>query len=293
MAPRKKRDLEEEHENHDRWMVTYADMVTLLMVLFIVMFAISQVDEDKYSALKQSLTAGFGGTAMVAAGPQSVLDPAGNVAITRPDPNALRDLSPAQREAVEAEIIDRERKRISRAYGDAQAEADRLLDLRKRLNRALRAQGLQNDVVATIDRRGLVVSLVSRHVVFRAHHASLTPRGTNVVNTVAKVLRTIPDPIQVDGHTNQAPVQPKYYATDWDLSAARSVTVLRHLNEKQGIAADRLAASAFGQEKPLLDPSKDESRRINKRVDIVVLSSLPAESRELLEQAAKERGGRT
>lgn len=292
MAARKRRELEEEPENHERWMVTYADMVTLLMVLFIVMFAVSQVDDSKYQALKQSLSVGFGGETVLT-GPQSLLDNAGSTAIAPLTPTQHRDLTPEEREMVETELAKVERLRAQRAYGDAQAEADRLLELRKKLNRSLRAQGLERDVVTTIDRRGLVVSLVSRHVVFRAHHASLTPRGTEVVDTVAKVLRPLPDPIQVDGHTNQVPVQPKYYATDWDLSAARSITVLRHLNENQGIAAERLTASAFGQEKPLADPAEDGSQRINKRVDIVVLSSLPAESRELLEQAAKERGGRT
>ncbi|GGD21333.1 OmpA/MotB family protein [Nocardioides daphniae] len=293
MARRKRRELEEEHENHERWMVTYADMVTLLMVLFIVMFAMSQVDEEKYDALKQGLAAGFGQSATVMDGSRALLDNKGSAPVT-PLPNEDDpDLTAEQRQAVEAAVTRKEQLRQQRAYGDVQAEVDRLLEIRRRLERAIRGAGLERDVVTTIDNRGLVVSLVSRHVVFEANRAELTPRGTKVVNTLSKVLRRIPDPLQVDGHTNQVPVKPKYYATDWDLSAARAITVLRHLDETQGIEGSRLTASAFGHEKPLVDPDKPGSQRINKRVDIVVLSSLPAESRELLEQAAKQRGGRT
>lgn len=292
MARRPRRELEEEHENHERWMVTYADMVTLLMVLFIVMFAMGQVDEDKYQALKQSLAAGFGQSAAVMSGSEALLDNAGSNAAKPVAPDASDDLSPEQQAAVSTAVARQEQLRRQRAYADAQAEVDRLLEIRGRIQRVLRAEGLERDVVTGIDDRGLVVSLVSRHVVFEANLAELSPRGTQVVDTLARVLRRIPDPLQVDGHTNQVPVQPKYYATDWDLSAARSITVLRHLNERQGIRAERLTAAAFGHEKPLIDPAKPGSQRINKRVDIVVVSSVPAQTRELLEQAAEERGGK-
>lgn len=293
MAARKRREPEEEHENHERWMVTYADMVTLLMVLFIVMFAMSAVDEKKYAALKEGLSAGFGRSAVVMDGSESLLDNAGSSAVKSLTPEQYMAFSPEQKAAVADEVSRQEQMRAQRAYGDAEAEADRLLDLLERIKQVLKAEGLEEDVLASIDRRGLVVSLVSRHVVFDANRADLTPRGKKVVDTLSRVLRRVPDPLQIDGHTNQVPVKPKYYDTDWDLSAARSITVLRHLNENRGIKADRLTASAFGHEKPLIDPKKPGSQRINKRVDIIVLSSLPAESRELLEQAAEQRGDRT
>ena len=222
MATRRRRVPEEEHDNHERWMVTYADMVTLLMVLFIVMFAMSQVDDEKYAALKEGLSDGFGSSAVVMDGSTSLLDDAGSSAVE-----------------------------------------------------SLSAEGGQ---VLTEE---------------EADMAELTPRGRAVVDTIAPVLRRVPDPLQVHGHTNQVPVRPKYYATDWDLSAARSITVLRYLDERQGIDGERLSASAFGHEAPLVDPAKDGSQEVNKRVDIVVLSQLPAEVRELLEEAAEQRGDRT
>jgi chemotaxis protein MotB len=294
MAARKRRQLEEEHENHERWLVTYADMVTLLMVLFIVMFSMSAVDEKKFSALKEGLAAGFGVSAAVMDGSESLLDNPGSAAVKTLTPDQYREISPKEQTAVTEAVAEQERLRTQRAYADAEAEANRLEKLRRKLDQALSAKGLQDDVVATIDDRGLVVSLVSRHVVFEANLADLTARGRKVVDTLAPVLRRIPDPLQVDGHTNQVPVKPKYFATDWDLSAARSITVLRHLNEGQGIDSGRLTSAAFGHEKPLVPVDEPGSQRINKRVDIVVLSSLPAETRELLEEAAQEQqGGRT
>ncbi|WP_110180328.1 OmpA/MotB family protein [Nocardioides solisilvae] len=291
----KRREPEEEHENHERWLVTYADMVTLLMVLFIVMFAMSQVDEKKFSALKEGLAAGFGQSALVMDGSESILDNPGSAAVKTVTTEQYRDLTPEQQkavdEAVSQTVAQQERLRTQRRYAEAQAEADRLAEVRRQLHRALRAKGLQDDVVTTIDNRGLVVSLVSRHVVFEANLADLTTRGRQVVDTLAPVLARIPDALQIDGHTNQVPVKPKYYQTDWDLSAARSITVLRHLSERRGIPGERLTASAFGHEKPLVDPDRPGSQQINKRVDIVVLSALPAETRELLEQAAREDEG--
>jgi chemotaxis protein MotB len=84
-------------------------------------------------------------------------------------------------------------------------------------------------------------------------------------------------------------VKPKYFPTDWELSAARAVTVLRRLNEADHVPAGRMTASAFGHEKPLIDPSKPGSQRINKRVDIVILSTLPSETRALITQVLKEQ----
>jgi len=126
--------------------------------------------------------------------------------------------------------------------------------------------------------------------VFEPNLATLSLRGQRVIDTLAPVLRDIPDPLQIDGHTNQVKVKPKYYPTDWELSAARAVTVLRHLNEADHVPAERMTASAFGHEKPLIDPKKPGSQRINKRVDIVILSTLPSETRDLIAEVMKEQG---
>jgi len=286
---------EEEHENHERWLVTYADMLTLLMVLFIVMFAISQVDQKRFNALKDGLAAGFGQSVSVLQGSDAVMEQPG---VSPIPPIAPSDFSAdvstdsAMTEAVQDAVDDAQRMRNERMYADAAAEADRLEEIRSRLLAALRAHGLQDDVRMRIDERGLTVSLVSRHIVFAPDSATLTDRGNQVLDVLAPVLRDVPDDISVDGHTNQVPVKPKHFPTDWELSAARAVTVLRHLAEVGDVPARRLSAAAFGHERPLIDPDRQGSQALNKRVDIVVLSGAAAETRALLTQVVADDGHR-
>jgi chemotaxis protein MotB len=153
---------------------------------------------------------------------------------------------------------------------------------------ALATKGLTEDIRTVIDERGLVVSLVSKHVVFRPDVAELSPRGQEVVDTLAPVLRGLTEQLRIDGHTNQVQVQPRYFATDWDLSSARAVTVLRRLNEVNRVPATRLSLSAFGHERPLMDPDLPRSQDINKRVDIVVLPDVDSDTQQLLDDVAAD-----
>ena len=269
--PRRRRRLaaEPEEEGNDRWLVTYADMVTLLMVLFIVMFAMSSVDQQKYHALKNGLTDGFGRSADAGARGTSVVG-----------------------EATPTRLAALDREAMSRLVGTALAEAEasalraetaRLEGLRGRLSRALAGAGVRGDARFAYDERGLVLSLVSRHVVFRNDVATLTTYGARVVDAVAPVLRTARRDVSVDGHTNQVDVQPAFYPTDWDLSAARAVTVLRRLHEHGGVPATRLSLAGFGAERPLLDPDQPRSQEVNKRVDLVLIADLPSRTRGLVE----------
>ena len=287
---RKRRVEPEEHENHERWLVTYADMVTLLMVLFIVMFAMSVVDEKKFNALKQGLAAGFGDSTAILDGSDNLLEQAGVSDVDLIEANEYVQKLPPEDKAKFKQAMEREEQlKQQRAYADAEAEVNRLEELMKELDAALRAKGYRNDVEADIDDRGLVLSLVSKHVVFEPDLAELSARGIAVIDTITPVLRKVDDPLQIDGHTNQVPVKPKYYPTDWELSAARAITVLRYFNEVGGIPNDRMTASAFGHEKPLIDPSKPGSQAINKRVDIVIQSDLPPETRALLDDVVEDR----
>jgi len=294
MSRRKRHEPHEEHENHERWLVTYADMVTLLMVLFIVMFAMSQVDQKKFNALREGLAAGFGQSTSIHDGSSSILEEPGEAVAQPIAPNKfaveVKQVQAASTSATSKAIADHEQSQADVKYAEAKAEVDRLSDLLARLQAALVKHHLEDDVQATIDDRGLVLSLVSRHVVFEPNLATLSARGQLLVDTLAPVLRELPDPLEIAGHTNQAKGKPKYYASDWDLSSARAVTVLRRLNEVDHVPSSRLSATAFGHTKPLVDPDRPGSQKVNKRVDIVVLSSLPSDTRALIKQVLKDRG---
>ncbi len=284
---RTKHEEHEEHENHERWLVSYADMVTLLMVLFVVMFAMSAVDERKYAELKDGLAAGFGNSDALLEGNESILDQAGSSAVRAIAPQVnTDDMTPEQQQAVADAVRQAQALQNQRSWDEATAEAERLERVRKDLLGALDARGLGGDVTTSYDHRGLVVSLVSRHVVFQANLASLSLRGQQVVDAIAPVLARLEDDLQVDGHTNQVPVKPKYYDTDWDLSAARAVTVLRRLEERHGLPTARLSVAGYGSTRPLLDPDEPGSQEVNKRVDIVVLTGLAPQDAALLPEAA-------
>jgi chemotaxis protein MotB len=288
MSRRKKHEEHEEHENHERWLVSYADMMTLLFVLFVVMFAMSNVEQKKFNALKAGLAAGFGQSTSVLTGSSSILDAPGSAAIEPVNPKAVQD-HPAVQEAAEEAVTEARMRENQRAYAAAAAEADRLTALERAVHKALAAKGLADDVRTALDGRGLTLSLVSRHIVFESNLASLTPRGHHILETLAPVLHELENDLLIEGHTNQAPGRPEFYASDWDLSSARAITVLRWLDEREGIPEERLAAVGYGHVKPLVDPAKPGSQEVNKRVDIVVLSTLPEENHALLGQVASDR----
>lgn len=283
------------HDGPDeRWLVSYADMITVLMVLFIVLYAMSQVDQNKYSALREGLATTFGHEVASAQAPP-VLDDTGDstLAFGRGVTQAESQRSEVTRQVqrqVEGEVRQVRAQDLRRTEAEAQAEASRLDDVASRLRAALRERGLADDVRTRVDDRGLVVSLVSRHVVFRNDRAELSPRGRRILTTIAPVLRDLPDRLSIDGHTNQVKSSPRYFATDWDLSVARAVTVVRHLTEVEGLPPERMVATGAGATRPLRDPSEPGAQEINKRVDIVVLTSLTGQAKDLLGVTAQNGG---
>lgn len=289
-APTRRRPPEEHEESHEgaeRWLVTYADMVTLLMVLFIIMFAMSTVDANKFASLKEGLASGFGKEVTILNGTDA-LDDEGATSDGAAYDMLLQSVPAAQRESAEQVLQKADRLREERQYDEARVEVKDLLKLWRRVQRALERKGLQDDVRPDVDERGLVLSLVSRHVIFQPNIATLTARGQEVVDTIAPLLLHLPQPLEIDGHTNQQPVKPKYYPTDWELSTARAVNVLRRLQEHDGIPASRLRATGFGHTKPLIDPDQPGSQAINKRVDVVILSAAPAETRARFHEIYQE-----
>jgi chemotaxis protein MotB len=289
---------DEEHENHERWLITYADMLTLLMVLFIVLFAMSQVDQKKFAELAAGLKAGFGAKTAAFTGQPALLDGNGNDSSTIPmmphvDPglagaaggptgSGSTDTTSA---AAKAAIAASDRSRASQAATDAAREVDNFKKIEQEITDALKAHNLQNNVIFTIDERGLVVTVVTSSVVFAGDRADLLAPGRQIIDAVVPPLSALPNRIEVDGHTNQLPVPTINYPSAWELSTARASAVVRYLIG-HGIPIDRLSAAGFAGTRPLLPPSDPRAPTMNRRVDIVVLSSLPANERALLPSVA-------
>ena len=280
---RGKAHIEEEHENHERWLVSYADMVTLLFCLFVVMFAISAIDEKKFDELSNGLTAGFGAPLSIVSTADGVMDESGVMPIPVDLKPALDPSRPDSPDAIEADTEKQEK-----VSAEAEAEAENLRALKDALDAALASAGLQDSVRYQLNERGLIVSIITDKVLFPADRADLSDRGREVLDTMAPVLNAIPNYLAIEGHTNQAPSRPKFYASEWELSSARAVTVLRRLTDANGMAPGRLSATGYGQTRPLWPIDDAFGRDVNKRVEVVILSLASAEARGELAEIAPD-----
>jgi chemotaxis protein MotB len=281
---------EEEHENHERWLVSYADMMTLLMALFLVMFAMSTVDKVKFEQLAQGLADGFGkpeyapldgGDGILQVGDDQV-DPvpldALSLAIPAVDPGAFPGDLPES---------DSENPPSATLEARARAEAQRLQEIAEATDAGLAAAGLDGRAQYRIDERGLVIALVTDGVLFGNGSAVLEPDGLRILDAVAPALRDLPQSIDVEGHANHLPLRAgSTYPSNWELSAARAASVVRHLIEVDGLDPARLSAVGYSDTRPMVPREDPASIERNRRVDIVVVSSETPQVRALLPAVA-------
>jgi chemotaxis protein MotB len=278
---RAKKHEEEEHENHERWMVSYADMMTLLLVLFIVLYAMSQVDKAKFAALASGLSASFGAPITVQPG-------------TTPEGSVLDELSgavdiaaaiPADPSVQEAEVdaaAAAAAERAQRVAAEAAAAYDELAAARDRIEAALAAAGYSGAAQYEIDERGLVVHIVADAVLFDAEEAVLRPEGRQILAAVAPTLTGLPNVLRVEGHANHLPVTAGGpWPSNWELSGYRASTVLRYL-AGNGVPEPRMSATGYSSTRPLVPETDPNALSVNRRVDIVVLSNASAEANALL-----------
>jgi chemotaxis protein MotB len=276
---------EEEHENHERWLVSYADMMTLLMVLFIVLFAISQVDQKKFAELKNGLAVGFGNPSVAFDGGEtsllessdsdSPMDMASGIGGTSSDATAVQD-------AVQA----KERANASQRQAAAQTEVQNYDKIKAQITAELTKQGLQDQVQYTIDERGLVVTIVTTGIVFDGNEATLLTAGHTIIDSIGPAIAGLTNNIEVDGHTNQLSGGTGNYPSGWELSSARASAVVRILHTDAGIAETRLQAVGYADTKPLYPTTDPRAATLNRRVEVIILSNLPADTRALLPSAS-------
>jgi chemotaxis protein MotB len=276
---------EEEHENSERWLVTYADMLTLLMVLFIVMFAISQVDQKKFAALKNGLASGFGAPTVAFSGTDTTISESANQDFPMDLGSGVGGGSTPDENAVKEAVAARERAKAQQQQRAAKAEVEKLEKIKEQIIAELKKQGTTDSLLFAIDERGLVVTVITTEVVFEGDRAVLLPDGQRILSAIGPAIGPLPNRIEVDGHTNQLNVVTVNYPSGWELSSARASTVVRYLHDHSGVAENRLTAVGFADTKPLYDPRDRRAERLNRRVEIVVLSTLPAAERALLPSA--------
>jgi chemotaxis protein MotB len=260
---RKKAEEAEEHPD-ERWMASYMDMVTVLMCMFIVLFAMSAVDQGKFEQLKNSLATGFG-----------------------QEPSELVDASLGV--IVPAELVEEEGDSFT-DFELAEKELEQLIALREQIRANLTLIGQQNTVDFSIDSRGLTVRLVGSETFFATNSTGLSTVAVQVLNAVGPALAGSHYAVSVEGHADSRAAQYPF-PSNWELSSGRATGVLRHLVEATGVPAGRIGADGFGSARPLAAEASAAEQATNRRVDVVVLSNQTDAVRALLSQLAAGGAG--
>jgi chemotaxis protein MotB len=284
----------EEHENHERWLVSYADMMTLLMVLFIVLFAISQVDQRKFAALKTGLSAGFGAPVAILTGGDQLLDPGGAVA---PDSvNLSGSAGSTNRNAQinpQAAVDPATVAKLAQATSQAQVkqEVRNLSEAQKELQKALDKAGSPKSATFSFNERGLVVTIATDNVLFGSGSDQLQPQGRRILDTLAPTLKALPNHLSIEGHTNSIPIHTSRFPSNWELSGGRASNVLRHLRNRDGIPFRRMSFTGFADTEPRVPASDPRALTLNRRVEIVVLARVDDSLGRAVQELGNKSGG--
>jgi chemotaxis protein MotB len=252
------------HDGPDeRWLLTYADMITLLMALFIVMFAISSVNQSKFDQLSQSLKEAFSGK--VIPGGESVLQTGGSE--TGHETPKVQPPVPAIQPMIQKEF-EKETKKQAAAQGN---EDEQFRQTKRDLDAYAEQNGLKSKLETEITRRGLVIRLLTDGVLFDSGEAKIKPRAIPVLKKIAGLLQVDNEhPINVEGHTDNVPISSSQYPTNWELSTARASSVVRLLISENA-PAGRLGAVGYAQLHPIASNGTAAGRSRNRRVEIVLL----------------------
>jgi chemotaxis protein MotB len=255
---------EEEHENEERWLVSFADMMTLLFCLFMVLFAISSVNTSKFEELQKSLQDAFSGATL--SGGKAILN-SGSAdakvarASAQPPLPSLKPLtalntSSTQSAAAKAAAAAKEQEDFKR--------------LKRRVDKLAQKAGLTGKVLVTIRRRGLVIQLLTDKVFFSSGQATLKPEAHRLVDKIGVIVRDEhTHPVVVEGHTDSQPTSGAQYPSNWELSGARAAAVVRDF-VSTGVLDRRVSLAGYASEEPIATNSTPEGRSKNRRVEVVL-----------------------
>lgn len=242
---RRRRRIASDHDNHDRWLISYADFITLLFAFFVVMYAVSAVNESKYRVLASSLGDAFGRSS------------ASEVPVPQL-PTATLPPEVSQRTLKQQQAIE-EQAHMTEVAGN-------LLDVMAPLVK-------EGKVRVTQSRRGVSIE-INANVLFEPGRAELEPQSLAVLRAVANTLKNEPFNLEITGHTDVVPISNSVFASNWELSAVRATSVVRLLADN-GIATERLLAIGREASKPIDSNETAEGRARNRRVELMILSGLP------------------
>jgi chemotaxis protein MotB len=251
MANNKRKKKAEEEENLERWLVSYADFVTLLFAFFVAMYGISQVDVKKLGKFSESMHMAF------------------NIPVI-----TSTDYYRGSGEKIKPTPI----KPIMLAKFSLppklnQAEKERMEGLERVLKKiAQEIKGLGKDTHIVLGARGLEVHLGEK-ILFPSGRATIRPEAFPLLDKLAQTLLLVPNLIRVEGHTDNVPINTPQFPSNWELSTARAASIVRYFIDHHNFSPTRLSAAGYGEYRPIASNDTPEGRALNRRVDIIILYS--------------------
>lgn len=224
--------------NHERWLITYADLITLLMIFFVLMYTISSVNSKKFAQLSASMSEALLGQ------------------------NSGFFLG----EAPGPVMVD------GKAAG-GKAEQTGMKQAKEQIEKYIDKEGLKGKVEVSLDERGLVISL-KEALLFNIGSSDITGGARDVITKVGNILTAMPNNIRIEGHTCNLPISTSHFPSNWELSTARATTVVRFLVNQVGLRPEKLSATGYGEFRPIVPNTTEINRARNRRVDLVVLRSM-------------------
>lgn len=275
-----RRKKHEDHVNHEAWAIPYGDLITLLLAFFVVMYAISSVNEGKYRVLSESLVAAFRG-APKSIKPIQIGDNKASTAGEGQLDGEQRSISDPRLMQLPRESLDTRPNAPTRAQElDARArEAEaRASELEARLTvmadeiRQAMSDLIEMDLVRVRQTPFWLQVEVKTDILFPTGVAEISESARPTLRRLADILQPFPNPVRVEGHTDNVPIRTNRFPSNWELSAGRAASVVR-LFEDAGIDPIRLAAIGLGEHRPVGDNETREGRNRNRRVVIVILAN--------------------
>jgi len=249
-----RRQKHEEHENLERWLVSYADFITLLFAFFVVMYSISQVNDGKYRVLSDSLVSAFK-----------------NVPTVTPIAPALRiDATKGASQALPLNQTIFARKPDPASETRQKQQKEKMKGVAEELLKAMEPLVKEGQVRVSQSVHGIAIE-INASVLFASGQASLEPGSVKALRAVGGVLAKVPNDIQVEGFTDNTPINTAAFPSNWELSTARASSVVRLLAES-GAPTNRLVAVGYGEFRPVDSNSTPEGRARNRHVTIMILS---------------------
>jgi chemotaxis protein MotB len=266
--PRKRKKHEEEQENNERWLVSYADFITLLFAFFVTMYSVSRVDGKKMGSAVESLQRALGSVIAV----QITQRDAGVFQVNH-TPGMVK-ITPIQGAK-------------GRPYGDRESFEKLAKEIKAGVDRLSTGKGqgaISNQIKFVLEKRGLVIR-VSEHLFFKSGDASIQPAFFSVLDVLGETLEKVPNHVRIEGHTDSIPINTARFPSNWELSTARATNVLRYFLGRFDFTPENLSATGYAEFRPVDSNDTSDGRFQNRRVDFVILSGKEMESEPQSEAA--------